>query len=272
MKFVNASNFGDCIYSLPFCLTVAGSKNISKFDMVLIINYPAYYNKNLMYENSTHPCGNVTMTEELANMLIPLLKAQPYIDNIFVHDYAKDGAYTEDGFRLEAFRTFGLNLGAGSITKWYEDLFPTKEIIDDFNKWLYVYPDDKIKKSFSDKICIVRSQRYWLPLDISILEPYADNIVFIGTDSEYESFKNKLKVDVPHVFINNFLEAAQVFKSCKLCIGNQTGLFSVMEGLKVPRLLEVCRLCPNVIPSGFGGHAVYSNFYFEKILETYLTS
>lgn len=272
MKFVNASNFGDCIYSLPFCLTVAGSKNISKFDMVLVINYPAYYNKNLMYENSTHPCGNVTMTKEFAEMLIPLLKAQPYIDNVFIHDYAKDGAYVEDGFRLEAFRTFGLNLGAGSITKWYEDLFPTKEIIDDFNKWLYVYPDDKIKKSFSDKICVVRSQRYWLPLNISILEPYANDIVFIGTDNEYESFKDKLKVDVPHVFINNFLEAAQVFKSCKLCIGNQTGLFSVMEGLKVPRLLEVCRLCPNVIPNGAGGHAVYSNIYFEKILETYLTS
>lgn len=271
MKFVNASNFGDCIYSLPFCLTVAGTKNLSKFDMVLIINYPASYNSNLMYENSKHPCGNVTMTEELANMLIPLLKAQPYIDNVFVHDYAKDGAYTEDGFRLEAFRTFGLNLGAGAITKWYEDLFPTKEIIDDYNKWLYVYPTEKIKKEFENKICVVRSQRYWLPLDISMLEPYVKDIVFIGVESEYDSFQSRLSEKVPHVYINNFLEAAQAFKSCKLCIGNQTGLYSIMEALKVPRLLEVCRTCPNVIPNGFGGHAVYSNFYFEKILETYLT-
>ena len=33
-------------------------------------------------------------------------------------------------------------------------------------------------------------------------------------------------------------------------IGNQSFFFSIAEGLKVKRLLEVCEICPNVIPNG----------------------
>jgi ADP-heptose:LPS heptosyltransferase len=48
----------------------------------------------------------------------------------------------------------------------------------------------------------------------------------------------------------SFIEVAYILNNCKFCIGNQTFYFSLAEALKVPRLLELYKVLPDVIPKG----------------------
>ena len=63
--------------------------------------------------------------------------------------------------------------------------------------------------------------------------------------------------------VNNFLEMATIIAGSKLFIGNQSFPFSLAEGLKANRLLEVYFQCPNVIPTGNNGF----NFCFQPQFE-----
>ena len=50
--------------------------------------------------------------------------------------------------------------------------------------------------------------------------------------------------------INNFLELAQAINQCRFHISNQTQAAQLSEGLKIPRIIEVCTYAANVIPIG----------------------
>jgi hypothetical protein len=66
--------------------------------------------------------------------------------------------------------------------------------------------------------------------------------------------------------VSNFLELARVIAGCKFFIGNQSFPFAVAEGLKVPRALELCFECPNVIPEGPQAYDFLYQPQFEKIV------
>ena len=75
-----------------------------------------------------------------------------------------------------------------------------------------------------------------------------------------------MKQSIPHlkwIQVNDFLELAGIIAGCKLFIGNQSFPFSIAEGLKVPRILEVYYKAANVIPEGENAH----DFYFQEHLE-----
>jgi hypothetical protein len=147
-------------------------------------------------------------------------------------------------------------LSRGNIARWY---FYTTGIHTDLSEpWLQVDPKD----GFSDTIVLARSTRYNNPLiDYSFLSAYKD-VVFVGVKAEYERMKKTVSNLHWHP-VSDFLEMAQVIKGSKLFIGNQSFPFSVAEGLKALRILEVCPLTPNVIPEGPNGY----DFYFQKHLE-----
>jgi len=65
--------------------------------------------------------------------------------------------------------------------------------------------------------------------------------------------------------IGSFLELAQAIKQCRFHISNQTQAFQLSEGLKVPRILEVCEFAPNVIPIGKDAY----DFLSQGALEWY---
>ena len=58
----------------------------------------------------------------------------------------------------------------------------------------------------------------------------------------------------------------------KLFIGNQSFPFSVAEGLKVVRLLEVYHRSPNVIPEGQHGYGFYFQKHFEDLVDTLVSN
>ena len=64
----------------------------------------------------------------------------------------------------------------------------------------------------------------------------------------------------------DFLEMAQVIKSSKFFIGNQSVAYPMAEGLKVPRLLEAEPSFPVVQPIGKNAYDFYYQPHFEKFV------
>ncbi len=60
---------------------------------------------------------------------------------------------------------------------------------------------------------------------------------------------------------------ASLIAGAKLFIGNQSFPFSVAEGLKANRLLEVSANCPDVSVNGENGHEFYFQEHFESLVK-----
>jgi hypothetical protein len=165
---------------------------------------------------------------------------------------------------LSLFREAGLELDRGNIARWN---FYTTGINADLSKpWLNVNSN----REFSESIVLARSSRYNNPLiSYSFLSEY--NVVFVGVKQEYEKMKRSIPNLVWHA-VSSFLEMAEVIKGSKLFIGNQSFPFSVAEGLKVVRLLEVYHRIPNVIPEGQNGYDFCFQKHFEYLVDSLVSN
>jgi hypothetical protein len=118
------------------------------------------------------------------------------------------------------------------------------------------------------KIIINRTAR-WQNVLISyfFMERYRDRMLFAGTEEERDAFAKEwhFAFELEYLKVTNFQELAQAMLHCKFFIGNQSMCYSIAEGLKIPRILELCPFSPNVHP--VGKHAHY--FQFQRGL-TYL--
>lgn len=246
MTFNHSGGIGDILYSLYFCKDLADVAKIKKFTFHIQTNV-----KDKDMEIHSHPFGNIRMTPAGAEFLKPLLETQYYIDKVTIDDLMP-----QDSINLDNFRRLRLNLGSGDIRGWYYNLAGDhlnrqfwKAIID-------VKPDHK----FKDKILFVKSERYMSPfIDLNKLKEFQKHLVFIGLPKEHELFcKNYFDVDF--YAPKNALDAAEKMKGAKGVLGNQTGLYSIAECLKVKRVMIACEMMPfknmiipgphNVIPQG----------------------
>ena len=78
-----------------------------------------------------------------------------------------------------------------------------------------------------------------------------------------------LKNEIPKLKLyecKDFLEMAQIIKSSKFFIGNQSIAYPMAEALKVPRLLEAEPLFPVVQPVG----KMHMTFIINHILKSFL--
>ncbi len=100
----------------------------------------------------------------------------------------------------------------------------------------------------------------------SSLIRYEKDILFVGTEIEYHIFRLRQKLNIERLEINNFLELAQALKQCRFHLSNQTQAFQISTGLKIPRIVELCSMAPNVIPYGKNAY----DFYAQEALEYYV--
>jgi len=121
-------------------------------------------------------------------------------------------------------------------------------------------------KTIKNKIVIMRSTRRKNNfINYRFLDKYKE-ILFLGLKDEYED----LKLDIPKLEFydcKNFLEAAEIIKSCKFFIGNSSFGFTMAEGMKVPRVMESYPDFPVIYPNGGHGYDFYFQVHFEKICE-----
>lgn len=245
VHFRHSGNAGDLIYAIPTMFALAKGRPIH---LRLHINQPASYQKNMV-----HPMGNVMMNEKVAAGLIPLLSGQPGIASCEVYS---GGPVHVD---LDIFRKYPFDYHMGHIARWYFLVFATN--YDLGKPWLQVTPDT----SFGDAIVIARSQRYRAPgISYDFLRNYP-RTVFLGLEQEYREMKEMIP-DIEYRPVKDFREMASIIMGSKLFIGNQSFPFSIAEGLKARRLLEVYFQAPNVIVEGAGGYDFCYQPQFEKLV------
>ena len=253
INVLHNGNAGDIIYSLPLIkkLYQITSKPVS---LILKINEPLTIGNG--YE---HPLGTVILNQKMVDDLIPLIAAQSYIDDVAV--------FTDQPVHLDLtlFRKAGFALDKGSIARW--SFFTTGITADLGSAWLQARPDP----AYAGYIVLARSSRYNNALiDYSFLSNYKQ-LIFVGVQTEYEEMK-KCIPGLQWRQVSDFLELAEIIAGCKLFIGNQSFPFSVAEGLKVNRLLEVFYQIPNVLPEGKGGYDFCFQKHFESLVNKLMLS
>jgi len=243
--FKHSGNAGDLIYSLPAMFALGPGRNIH-----LCINI----NQKNSIAIKHHPLGNLMLNEKMFEMLHPLLASQLSIKSCEIYNNQPID------FDLDLFRQYPFNYKMGNISRWYFLVFG---INADLGKpWLTAPPD----ASMHNAIVLARSLRYHAPgIRYDFLQQYP-RTVFIGVEKEYEEMK-KTVPNIEYKPVKDFLEMANVIAGSKFFIGNQSFPFSIAEGLKTKRLLEVYHQSPNVIVEGAQGYDFCYQPQFEKLVE-----
>lgn len=255
--FLSSGNSGDAIASLA-AVREYYRKTGLKPTFYLRKDVEAFY-----YEGAVHPVKNeetgknVMLNQKMIDMLIPLLKAQSYIDD------AKTWGDEKIGCDLDQIRETNVGMPGLSINRWYFYVYP--DLACDLSKpWLEV-PDSENDLA-NGKIIITRTERYTNPnIDYSFLKPYEDELIFSGTMREYNIFCMTYDLNIRKLTVNNFLDLAQAIKQSRFHITNQTLANQISTGLVHPSILEICTFAPNCIPIGEDRY----DFLAQKGLEYY---
>lgn len=248
LNMTHSGNAGDIIYALPTIKKIHELTG-AKINLYFILGKPL-----ILPNYSTHPLGNVMLNQKMADMLIPLVGSQDYIN---VCDVYTDQKIDID---LDYFRAGLIHQDKGNIARWCGYITGVNPKL--WKPWLNVTPNT----DFKDKIVIARSARYQnKTIDYRFLNKY-DSLKFIGVESEYQEVKKYLP-KIEWVQVNDFMELAQVIAGCKFFIGNQSFPYSIAEALKVPRVLEVAFEVINVVPEGENGHDFLFQDHLEALVE-----
>lgn len=247
INFKHSGHMGDLIYALPVIKEIA---KIKKCNLYIRTNHSL--GKKGYYK---HPSGNVMISQRMYNMVVPLLENQEYINT--VSSWNNESIDID----LDLFREFPFTNDFHSV-RWYYHI--TGQFPDMNLPSIHVDSIDK----FSDKIAVVRTFRGRNPLvSYSFLKDYK-NILFLGTKDEFDDFK----ITVPNAEfydVKDFLELAQIMKSAKFVITNQTFAFALAECLKINRILEANPFIPAVFPIGGKGVDFYFQNQFEKFVKEF---
>jgi len=265
IRFLHSSPAGDMLAGLAgirrMCLD-SGKKAIiyQQLDMI-----------GVGYSGAIHPYQNeigdpVCMSKGMFDNLKPLLLAQSYIED-FVEYNGQEVDINLNKARLETFT----NQPLGSINRWLFHLCP-QMACDLSEKWLEVNGGYSEKSIVNEKTILInhtfRYRNHFV--NYFFLKEYENDIVFMGLKDEYDFFCKKWQLDIPK-FEGNFLDVAKGMSICKMFAGNQSALFQIAEGLKVPRVLELCVGIPNVIPTGEHAYDYYGQqaceYYFKKLTQ-----
>lgn len=250
LNIIHSGNSGDLIYALPTIKKIYEVTNVPIY-LYLRLNQPL---PAPVYSNSRHSMGSVMISQNMANILFPLLNSQSYI--------YKCEAYNNQKIHidLDFFRNKTIPLINSNLARWYS--YVTGFTPELWKPWLQVEPDF----SYADKIVLARSERYRnSTINYSFLKDYK-NTVFIGVKSEYEDMKKAIP-NLEWIQVKNFLELAQVIAGCMFFIGNQSFPYSIAEGLKIPRILEAYYHVAHVIPEGENAHDFYYQNHFESLVK-----
>lgn len=264
VKYKTSSPAGDLISFL------AGVKKIWEDSGKKGIIYQRIDMQGIGYDGSIHPFKNeegepVCMSEYMFDMISPLVKSQPYIEDFL--PYAGEIVDVDfDLIRLERYT----NQPKGSLNRWFNYVFP--QMASDLSKAWVELPETIKFTQPSDKIIINFTQRYRNYLiNYYFLKDYQEHLVFAGLQKERDIFCKTWNLDIPLLEPDNFYQLAQNIKNCRFFMGNQSFCYQIAEAVKVPRILEIFTLMPNVIPVGDKAYDFYHqgslDFYFKKLYD-----
>ena len=117
--------------------------------------------------------------------------------------------------------------------------------------------------TINNRIVIQRTFRFRnIYINYEFIKNY-ESALFVGIKEEYDDLKKQIP-NLEFYEPKDFLEIAQIIKSSKFFIGNQSVCYPIAEALKVPRLLEASPEYPVVQPVGKDAFDFYFQPHFEK--------
>ncbi len=239
--FLHNGTIGDVIACVPG-LNEVYRKNGKKVTLLLVNGQTPTY-----YPGAVHPTrdenGNMVMlNREMINKLIPLLKYQKCFKD--VREWQGEPIHID----LNKIRETNVGMPNFCLSRWYFYVWPAMAC-DLTKKWLQV-PSTK-KDLAKGKIIISRTERYTNPnISYSFLKKYEHDLLFIGTELEHTIFTARFGLKFPRLVVSNFLELAQAIKQSRFHLSNQTMAFQISQGIKHPRIVELCVYAPNVLVIG----------------------
>lgn len=213
MRFRHSGDYGDIIEALPVLQEAKNGPH-----SLFLVDRPDITN---MMSGREHG-------------IIPLLQRQPYIKEcrmgedvvdidfcLFRQPFHKATITLLDAQRNYVNSRYKTNFTTRGAEPWLHNIEPS--------------PDSK------DRVVIARSFRYNNHLFHwdEIVKHYGPRLLFIGLPEEHERFV-AMYGPVEHRPTKDLLEVAQVIKGSSLFIGNQSSPLAVAEGMKHPRIAEIC--------------------------------
>ena len=258
LSFCHAGKIGDILYSFYFCRQLSRQYNWRRFNF--------HIQTDVLY-----PGQGKLMTKQSAQFMRSLLESQTFIEKLTIGPEKPKG-YID----LNRFRNGIINCNGGDLRDFYYQ-FNSNTLPRHFeisNIKLKEPADPKYK----DKIIFTLSDRYVnTNLNFKALIPYKDDLVFFGTQNEYEKFCGKyFTIEKCELHPDSLLTVAKYMAGAKGFMGNQTGFFALAEIMKVPRILLPAEFVKdklgnikegpkNVIP--FGGWTAIASVT-EKMVST----
>jgi hypothetical protein len=233
ISFLHAGGIGDVIYAIPAMLSILKNNNVPKAEVYLQLGGETSY-------SGWHPLGNKLLSQDFVDRLAPLLKSQPYIQDVKVYDGGKVDV------DLNGFRHLPINPTTYCLPRWYF-LFLVGTSWDLAKPWIVVEAADKLR----DYILVNRNPRLQSEyINYRFMNDFADQIVFVGVRREFDEFRRECPKCSNFYEAPNFLELAKVVAGARCFCGNQGFIYTLAEAMKTPRLLETNNRAANNIPTG----------------------
>ena len=241
LNFFHSGPIGDLIYSL------ATIKEISKTHKC---NFLININKKYNHPYYKHTGNGVLINERMYDFILPFFKNQNFLNNVKKYENERIDIDLDLFRELPWNNTFNTPRVFFHITGEQTNLNESYASVND-------HPTIK------NRIVIQRSFRF---RNIYINYKFMRNFespLFIGMEDEFNDLKEEIP-NLEHYDAKDFLEVAQIIKSSKFYVGNQSSCYALAEAIKVPRLLEGCPDSPYVQPVGPQAFDFYYQDHFVK--------
>lgn len=253
-------NCGDLVAALPGLRQLYRDTG-KKIKVYQRLNLPSFYYHNQINSTVDDKNESVCMNQRLFDMMKPLIEEQDYIESFEVWE----GQKVDLDYDLSR-DTKSVPMPAGLLHTYSESVFPQTST-DLSVQWLLVEPNFL----YLDKVIINRTQRYVNPyVTFFFLKDYENQLVFSGTETEHEDFCKQNKLNIDRLDVKDFLELASIISCCRFGIFNQSLNFHISDGLKTPRILEVCAAFPNTFATGKNGYHAFGQaameFHVKKLI------
>lgn len=205
----------------------------------------------------------ICMPNNMFQMLRPLLLSQEYIQD-YVEWKGEQVDFDMDLIRQERFT----NQPKGSLNRFFNYVFP--QMASDLSK-PYIIIDKETNNRCQGKVLVNITQRHRnYYVTYFFLKEFQDYLVFTGLEKERDVFCKTWGLDIPLLKVDNFLDLTNCLKGCRFLLANASMVFQIAEAIKIPRILEIFPMMPNVIPVGADAYDAYHpdaiQYYFHKLI------
>jgi len=273
LSYRHVINLGDLISTLP------GIKHLWKLTGKKAIVYQQLNRPGEYFEGAKHPTVNekgemVCFSQQTFDMMRPLLLEQEYIEDFRIYK-GEAVDYDLDVVRLQTY------CGAPNfpLHKWLWMAYPEMNC-DLSESWIStnslsncIFMNTKYKEArwwqagkgeMHNRIIINFTDRYRNHnINYFLLKKYESDIVFAGTEAEYNSFCDNWGLNINRLIVTDFKELADAIKGCRFFLGNQSFCWHLAQAMHVPRILELYPYAQNCTNFGANGYEAYHQHGIE---------